>query len=453
MHPHSQRYWIECSIEIRWGNAADGYEQRRFDSPLVRIGESPAFEVAWNGFGEHEAVYLHATERGLFFVKISKKPQPLGEVSGWLEVGASLSFENLDVQLVSCTTGKSHDAKRRSLVDPVDSSTTHLPEFEIRHQASTRTVRRRLRRPLTFVGQSTSCRIRPIHPTIAPFHVVLYWRGRRIWVIDLGGGNLTLNDDAVSVAEFRQGDTLTVGEICMTFTGYRRFAPAAHDSPSSGIDAQEVGELSGSSSSGRGLSLGSAPLHKGSEDAAERLARIESQIELLLETIAEQSRNLTAQTQDAEQSQVLLANLSAENASLRLQIQQIATEASASRDPPHADARGIIPDTNVPGSRSPEWRAPADLVGVESPSAGEATVKNTDGAEAATVETCPVSPGAISAVERPLGALVQRQTKKTERRRRRLLMAGAIAICLALAVVVLFHEPLMRWARLQSAPF
>jgi hypothetical protein len=187
--------------------------------PFARIGSDYRSDVVLEeGNVPSRAVYLHATEEGVYFRRLVPREQ--GDASsGWLGAGQSLRIGGYRV--TASLAGQ--DQRGHPLPDlrrcryPADES----PRIRIQRVGlKGPAVEHTCRRPLTIVGRSRPSAIRLKRPLVSRCHCILFWDRRDLWVVDLLSANGTLLDGSpIDCQRVLPDQVLQLGEIQITYLG------------------------------------------------------------------------------------------------------------------------------------------------------------------------------------------------------------------------------------------
>ena len=203
-------YWCNRGLEI----TVEGPEGRfcaKVEKPFARVGRHESSEyVLPDRRAPHRGLYLHATEGGVYYIRLTSSPSEKGsDLRGWIGPDQTLDVGPYRV-MVQLTNGPAK-------------AETPLPDFEGRdclppHPALKildhgKTIAYcRLRRKLSVVGRGQHCTLRMANLQISACHCVLYREEDKLWAIDLLSTNGTfLAGQPAEAALIAPGQSLRLG--------------------------------------------------------------------------------------------------------------------------------------------------------------------------------------------------------------------------------------------------
>lgn len=183
------------------------------DKPFARVGRDRRAEVHLGGPNVLPCqLYLHATDDGIYCLSLSADAS-----SGWLTAGSKIRVGDHRLSAAFADTPLERAAlpdlcARQSAAGPVPLITVAAG----RQQIAIRDVV--VHRQLTLIGRQPPGTLCVRHRTISRAHCVLYWDGRRLWLVDLLSSNGTrLDGERFDAGTVPQGGTFRLGDIRFHF--------------------------------------------------------------------------------------------------------------------------------------------------------------------------------------------------------------------------------------------
>jgi hypothetical protein len=204
-------YWCEQGLDI----TADGPEGRfcvKVDKPFARIGHHESSEVVLpDKRAPLRGLYLHATESGVFFVRLASSQTKNDKgLQGWLAAG-----ETLEVGPYQIAARVSNDPTDPDVplpdMDGRDLAPPH-PVLMIIYQDET-IAYNPLRRRLAIVGRDQHSAVRLADSQVSSAHCILYREKDKLWAIDLLSSNGTsIAGQPQEAGLVASGQTLVLGD-------------------------------------------------------------------------------------------------------------------------------------------------------------------------------------------------------------------------------------------------
>lgn len=190
--------------------------------PFARIGSHPDSEVVLTGPGvAKRALYVHATDEGLFCLDLDVEDAVLEKRGRWLERHDTV---HVGPYLLSARLASGAPLAVPQPPSPVawGSAGVPLPVMNVHCQRLLKD-KRRFRARLNLVGRRPQCALQLRSSQVSSFHCALFWDQRRLWCVDLLSSNGTqLNGAKIDFCEVRLSDRIDVGEFTLV---YYRWSP------------------------------------------------------------------------------------------------------------------------------------------------------------------------------------------------------------------------------------
>ncbi len=242
---HSSTFW--CSRKLRVSvQGPDGDRSIAIDKPYARIGAHRTSDVVLAGPGvPARALYVHATDQGVFAVNLAPPGAAGGHVRGWLPAGDSFPvgpyrlLVEADAPLAKGGRAADDDRPDWELPGTVGRAS---PVLSIGHQG-TELGRVQLNRRLTLLGRNEPSTLRVTSHLVSGCHAALYWDGAALWVVDLCSRNgVWYGEEMVELVRLSSGDAVRLGNaVELSLVGFiQARSPAA-------IAAAPAGEADGAS--------------------------------------------------------------------------------------------------------------------------------------------------------------------------------------------------------------
>jgi hypothetical protein len=212
----------------------DGRREIGLQQPFARIGNHAGSEVVLGGI-EKRALYLHATDEGLFCLDL-RDYGSLGAASAgqWLAPGMQLSVGQYCLSASIDPAPCDPSSTSNPLTARGTAERPH-PAFRITCKSGPK-ARYKLSRALTVVGRDVKLGLNLYGSLVSAPHCVLYSRNGRVWCVDLLSGNGTLlNGERCDRFEVLPGHQLQVGEFRLAYSG---LTPQSQSSSRTGYSAE-----------------------------------------------------------------------------------------------------------------------------------------------------------------------------------------------------------------------
>ncbi|MBI3468492.1 MAG: FHA domain-containing protein [Planctomycetes bacterium] len=216
---HDDALWCERGILVSVRDPDGNVKSVQLEKPFARIGSDYRSDVVLeDGDIPSRAVYLHATEEGIYYRRLVPREQGAAS-SGWLASGQFIRIGGYHVaaSLPGQDEGSTPLPDLRRCRYPADES----PRIRIQRAGlKGPAVEHTCRRPLTIVGRSRPSAVRLKRPLVSRCHCVLFWDQRDLWAIDLLSANGTLLDGSlIDCQRVLPDQVLQLGEIQITYLG------------------------------------------------------------------------------------------------------------------------------------------------------------------------------------------------------------------------------------------
>ncbi|MGQ9573802.1 MAG: FHA domain-containing protein [Thermoguttaceae bacterium] len=197
------------------------------NKPYARIGSHPLSDVALADPGvARRSLYLHATDRGVFCVRLTDQGGANEADRGWLgphqevRVGAYRVSARLADGSQPAWAAEPDLEARGSVEIP-------QPMLVVKYRGQP-IATRRLKRRLTVVGRWRPSTLPIQSDDISAPHLVLYWEGGVLWVIDLLSRNGTLvGGRPIEADQLPLGGSLILGRVELEYASQYRPGPEA----------------------------------------------------------------------------------------------------------------------------------------------------------------------------------------------------------------------------------
>lgn len=189
------------------------------EKPYARIGSHEGSEVVLAARGvPRRGLYLHATDAGVFCVRLRDEGPRAGLFRGWLLPHQATPLGPYRVSAHLAEGNESPGAGGPDL-EARGSAEAPYPVVAVSF-AGREVARRRLRRRLTVVGRCRPSTLPIWGGDLSAPHLAFYWEAGILWVIDLLSRRGTWLDGApVEVAQLPLGRSLTLGEVVLNYSG------------------------------------------------------------------------------------------------------------------------------------------------------------------------------------------------------------------------------------------
>lgn len=207
------KYWTKQSIIVTV-EGPKGNTCTTVDKPFARVGAHPDCEVVLDGDIDLAALYLHATDDGIYFVRLS--PIDMGaSQGGWLDEG---DFVNIAATYRISARLANTDGGRPQLDLLEKSKKPPFPVCQVFIDGH-KPTNNRLRRRLTVVGRRKPSNLRIRTEFLSATHAVFYQDDDEcMWVIDLCSRNGTwLGKQRTAVARLDVGEDIRLGKVVFRY--------------------------------------------------------------------------------------------------------------------------------------------------------------------------------------------------------------------------------------------
>lgn len=209
-------YWCSRSLLIT-APMAHGPRTLTLSKPFARVGSDPVADVVLPPqSAPRRAIYLHAAEEGIFFVKLFEENSEEATGRGWFRNGESIRVGT--VPLSARLSGPLPPTGPRD-VDWESKGSAPGPHPVLVATADGRKLGKLLiARRLSIVGRRQPSNIRLASHSVSACHCVFYRDAGKLWVIDLLSGNGTyVNDEPVEAAELPPDSRLRIGRVVLEY--------------------------------------------------------------------------------------------------------------------------------------------------------------------------------------------------------------------------------------------
>ncbi|MDG3008117.1 FHA domain-containing protein [Paludisphaera mucosa] len=246
---------------------------RLLHQPFALIGRDPRADVPLeHRLVSRRHVYLQVVEGHAFWIDLESRLGTLGggrpRKYGWLTREENLRIGPYELRRPPGAQVAGGDDRIPDVIPLVARSygTTPWPEVGLEFlNGPSRAAVWPMNRVVSLVGSAAGCKFRLADPSVSLFHCSLVRTQAGLWVVDLLGGGVEVNNAAVRYALLADGDVLAIGRYRI-----RIQSRAALEGPASrgGYDAAGRADRAGAGS--RALSLVRSPSPGGTELAVTR---------------------------------------------------------------------------------------------------------------------------------------------------------------------------------------
>jgi hypothetical protein len=220
-------YWSDRSLVITV-NGPDGSSSVCIAKPFARVGSHKSSEIVLPKDIPSRWLYFHASQEGVFWIKLSPSAAGDRNTQGWLDPGQTLALGTYRIG-----ARLEGDPVGRLPGDWTEQGTVEAPYPTMLIADTDRgAYRQPLTRRLTVIGRRKPSHIRLADHSVSRSHCVLYWDLGRMWVIDLLSGNGTkLSGEPVDATFLRKGTCLELGSARLCLEGQPDRQGAAKPDP------------------------------------------------------------------------------------------------------------------------------------------------------------------------------------------------------------------------------
>jgi pSer/pThr/pTyr-binding forkhead associated (FHA) protein len=250
--------WSERVLTVTVSDAS-GERTVHLATPFARIGSLPGADIVLPSDDvPPRALYLHATEKGIFCLPLVEPTEHAKLFHGWLQRGQWLTLGpyQLCAELDGAAATQSDPPEPQNEGPALDAkllAEPTQPSIVVSHHGR-HLETRSLARPLTILGRTRPSTVRVRDPGLSGCHCALYWTGKAMWIIDLAStGGTSFADAAIAAGPLPPGERFQAGnvEIALCKPGEASGAPlqrgrqlASLQSPrDEGPAAQELRQL------------------------------------------------------------------------------------------------------------------------------------------------------------------------------------------------------------------
>lgn len=239
---------------------------RVLHQPFALIGRDPRADVPL----EHRLVsrrhiYLQVVEGHAFWIDLESRLGTLGggrpRKYGWLTRDETIRIGPYEVRRATRARRPGSDERLPEAVPLVSRSYGAVPWPDVGLEflnGPSRSAIWPMNRVVSLVGSAAGCKFRLADPSISLFHCSLIRCQTGLWIVDLLGGGIEVNNTAVRYAMLEDGDVLSIG----------RYRIRIHNRPALEGPRQGIGRDPGTS---RSLSIVRTPSTGSTMIAAARI--------------------------------------------------------------------------------------------------------------------------------------------------------------------------------------
>jgi hypothetical protein len=214
----SPTYWCQHHLVVTVQRDGEPASTVSIARPFARVGSHPSSDVLLRpDSSPRRGLYLHASEEGIFYVKLQRDGVG-GEVGhGWLGEGETV---RVGAYRISAGMPDAQHPPVRERLDWEAKRSIAGPHPVLVASAEGRALGRLvIARRLTVLGRHDPSTIRLASHSVSACHCVLYREADKLWVIDLLSGNGTRVDGCqIEAAELPPGCRLTLGRVRLDYT-------------------------------------------------------------------------------------------------------------------------------------------------------------------------------------------------------------------------------------------
>jgi hypothetical protein len=211
-----ERYWCRHGLVVTVDGPL-GVRSTTVEKPFARISTRRGAEVVLPDLKiASRGLYLHATDAGLFGLGFSHTESTEEPFRGWLRPDqiVSLGPYQISARLAGPAGAVPPDLPN---LDEKGTAAEPYPVIAVAFGGA-EVARRRLSRPLTFVGRLRPSTLPIQSNDLSASHLVFHWNAGTLWVIDLLSRMGTIVEGTpIQCAELPLGCSLTIGEVRLTF--------------------------------------------------------------------------------------------------------------------------------------------------------------------------------------------------------------------------------------------
>ncbi len=229
-------YWCSKQIVVE---ATRGNESLEFavDTPFIRIGSHPKADIVLPGTPKL-ALYLHATETGIFALPLVEAEAAQNIFHGWIDEDESVNCGPW--QLAVRFSDWSPMLPATHLLDDHFPAGKTVPVYAIKYDGRV-VARHRQRQALMRLGRTRPSDLRLRTSYVSTCHCIAYWDGRYVWVVDLCSTNGTRkNGRRFHAARLRRDRSIALGQVDLKFESLDEIVQSSRESHSaSGIELHD----------------------------------------------------------------------------------------------------------------------------------------------------------------------------------------------------------------------
>lgn len=209
------RYWCQQHLSVTV-NGPHGQTSTAVGKPFARIGSHARAEIV---LPDEElapcGLYLHATDDGIYFVRLDQEAATDGPVLGRLQPDQEMTLGLYRIS-AKCSAAPALEAGSPSGAQVRPSSALPQPLL-IFSRRGRKISHYRLRHRLTVVGRRQSCTLRLRYNSVSRAHCIFYRSANGLWIVDLLSTHGTILDGCgVEAAEWPIRSDLMLGDIVIT---------------------------------------------------------------------------------------------------------------------------------------------------------------------------------------------------------------------------------------------
>jgi len=229
---HEQHGPVWCDraiiVEVR---GRQGVVRRRIEKSYAIVGAHPKSDILLpDGSVGKRALYLHATDVGIFAIPLVSGPESATRAHGWLDPDQAIAVGRYSLK---CELSPPASPLRHNLPALDARNTFPEPRAQIVVSRSGRIITvKMLTRIITLAGRAAPCSLRIADESVSGAHCALFWDGQQMWAIDLLSGNGTLlHKHPVACVALQPRESVKVGAFRLTLKPLDANEESSHHDP------------------------------------------------------------------------------------------------------------------------------------------------------------------------------------------------------------------------------
>jgi pSer/pThr/pTyr-binding forkhead associated (FHA) protein len=207
-------YWCRQGLNVTI-DGPEGQSSVAVDKPFAVVGSHEEADVVLADTPQR-ALYLHATDQGIYWIHL-QPPEPAEYVTGgWLHEGERVS---VGPHQLGAGLTKSSAIGAAPTADWLAKGSAHPPFPVVEISAHARVLGQRvLTRRLTVVGRRKPATLGLSSRSVSISHCILYFDMSKLWAIDLlSTGGISVDDQPVEAAAVPTGSSVAIGLFELKF--------------------------------------------------------------------------------------------------------------------------------------------------------------------------------------------------------------------------------------------